>query len=162
MTKIKKTCNCVRSYHITRMVHRNCHKNEDFDLLYNVIELIMKSYTPKKKSKFISFQWKEDTFVPVHLCDAWQYKRLLHYNWPKAKKNLQLYIDLIAHIQNWILFRWWDNIFSSPQQMTLGILVDVGRVGSHFIPWQALDLLMVGYVKLGFSWYSWMLHWPLN
>lgn len=161
MTKIKKTCNCVRSYHITRMVHRNCHKNEDFDLLYNVIELIMNSHTKKKVN---SFHFNEKKILLSQSISAMtgstkDYCTIIDQRQKRICNYILIWLPIY---KNWILFRWWDNIFSSPQQMTLGILVDVGRVGSHFIPWQALDLLMVGYVKLGFSWYSWMLHWPLN
>jgi hypothetical protein len=123
---------------------------------------------PKKKSKIISFQWKENIlFVPSPSADAYQYKELLHYNWSKATTpKFATNIACPYHIQ--------IEYFSWYQKMTYGIInilitkrlseisVEVWWVWSHFIQWQALDLLMVRYVKLWFFRYSWMLHWPIN
>jgi len=115
---------------------------------------------PKNKSKFISFQWKEDTFCPKSIC-------LLHYNWYNyQRQNQNLQLVLLVHVQiEYISSHQQNDLWNHEhflQQKSSESSVEAWRVWSHFIQCQALDLLMVRYVKLWFFWYSWIFHWPSN
>jgi hypothetical protein len=153
-------------------MNRNYHIVKNEDLLSKVWDWINNESNPKKKARSFHSNEKKILFVPSPSADAYQYKELLHYNWSKATTpKFATNIACPYHIQ--------IEYFSWYQKMIYGIInilitkrlslktfseisVEVWWVWSHFIQWQALDLLMVRYVKLWFFWYSWMLHWPIN
>jgi hypothetical protein len=146
-----------RHYHIV--------KNED--LLSIVWDWITNESNPnKKKARSFHSNEKKILFVPSPSADAYQYKELLHYNWSKATTP-KFATNIACPYTNWIFLLIsendiWNHQHSHHQKTFSEISVEVWWVWSHFIQWQALDLLMVRYVKLWFFWYSWMLHWPIN
>jgi hypothetical protein len=130
------------------------------------IELIMNPIQKKKQDHFIPMKRKY-FLSPVHLLMPTSTKNYCTtIDQRQQHQNLQLIllVHTIYKLNISLDIRKWhmeSSTFSSPKDLS-EISVEVWWVWSHFIQWQALDLLMVRYVKLWFFWYSWMLHWPIN